>query len=365
MKEILATGLFLLVSMTAAAATDPVVTDGVKVRIDYTVKVGDRLVDSTLNDAPVSFVIGAGTMMPGLETALLGMQVGEEKTFDVAPAEAYGEVDPGAVRAIPRTTLPPDLKPELGMAMEIRSSGEQTAKAVVKAVEGDRILLDFNHPLAGKTLTFKVKLLSIGAAKDAEVQYPHALPVPRTYPDLLKVTSAGVVYPSRFRKNTDPDEVAGLFEQLKKDADNALLQCGMQIVGVEVTGDIVKTYGVLNTPTRTTLLKLVDISTGTVTEEKVMSGLLARYAEPEERNRKGLICELLLEPLTDRNEDLNKQLKGNVCPLVGRLTACLDDLRAADRRVGEQAGAHSLRLYSGDRWDSDRNYLDQIETPRQ
>ncbi|MDD4882557.1 MAG: peptidylprolyl isomerase, partial [Gallionellaceae bacterium] len=307
-------------------------------------------------------VVGAGTMMPGLEAALLGMHGGEEKTFDVAPAEAYGEVDPRAIRAIPRTTLPADLKPEVGMAMEVRSSGEQTAKALVKAVEGDRILLDFNHPLAGKTLTFKVKLLSIGAAKAAEAPYPHALAAPRTYPDLLKVTSAGVVYASRLRKNTDPGVVAGLFEQLKKDADNALLQCGMQIVGVEVTGDIVKTYGVLNTPTRATLLKLVDRSTGTVTEEKVMSGLLARYAEPDERNRKGLICELLLKPLTDRNESLNKQLKGGVCPHIGRLTACLDDLRAADQRVGRQAGAQSLRLYSGDRWDSDRNYLDQFET---
>ncbi|NTV95001.1 MAG: peptidylprolyl isomerase [Thiobacillus sp.] len=359
MQKFLAAALCLLLSVPAMAA-DPVVAPGTEVRIDYTALADNRVIDSTAEGGPVSFVVGAGTMMPGLEVALLGMAAGEEKTFEVAARDAYGEADPGAVKRVPLSILPPDLKPQPGMELEVRAGGGDLMKAVVKAVEGDRVVLDFNHPLAGKSLTFKVKLLSVGATKAAEAPYPHAVPAARTWPELLKITAAGVVYPSKTRKRTDPEEVAALFSQIGKDADNALLQCGMQIVGIEVRGDILKTYSVLSTPSRATLRTLVEPSSGKVSEDRVLAALLAPYAASEERNRRRLACGLLLAPLAVGTKALNAQLDKEVCPRIERLTACLDDLRAADARVEGEAGPDARRLYSGERWDSKVDYLDQL-----
>ncbi|MDD3529152.1 MAG: peptidylprolyl isomerase [Gallionellaceae bacterium] len=354
MNRLLAAALLLL-SMAAGAET--VVAPGMQVRLDYTIRADGREVDSTRDGGPVSFVVGSGAMMPGLEAALLGMRTGEAKSFDVAVADAYGEPVPDAVQSMPVTALPNGLKPEVGMMLEVRAGAGQVLQAVVRAVQTDRVVLDFNHPLAGQSLSFDVKVLAVGPAG---TPYPHAAAPTRTYPGLLKINSAGVVYLAPDRPPVDPAEVAELFNQLQADANTALLQCGGQIIDTEVTGDIVKVHGVLNGPTRKTLLALVDPSTGTVTADRVMAALLAPYAAAGEHYRRKLKCDLLLAPLALGNDGLERQLNHQVCLRVERLTACLDDLRLADRKVDEAAGSHALRRYSGARWDSQVDYLDQL-----
>lgn len=361
MNRLLAAALLLL---SMAAGADTVVAPGMQVRLDYTVKAGDRMVDSTRDGGPVSFVVGRGTMMPGLEAALLGMRVGEEKSFEVAAAEAYGEPDPDAVRSLPRSALPDGLKPEAGMTLEVRAGPGQVLRAQVRGIEDDRVLLDFNHPLAGQALSFDVRVLAVAPATADPDAPPRALPPARTFPDLLRVNAAGTVYLAPERKGADPAEVADLFAQLQRDANNALLQCGGQIVEVEVTGDIVQTHGVLNTPTRATLQALVDPASGAVSGERVMAALLAPYAAPGEHYRRKLKCDILLAPLALGDPSLERLLGGQVCLRVERLSACLEDLRAADRRIDEVAGPHARRRYSGARWDAPVDYLDQLAAGR-
>lgn len=360
MNKLYLAAVLPFLAWTAAASAAATVAIGEEIGIAYTASVAGDVVDTAPASDPVHFVVGTGNMMPGLEDALMGLHPGDETTVKVTQHQGYGEYDPDAVKRLSLSVLPADLKPEPGMAMEVRESGGESLKAVVKGVEGDRVVLDFNHPLAGKTLTFKVKVLSIGKPTEPLPDYPRAKRSGRTWPDLLKVNARGVVFPAVGRKRANEKDIGQLFTQIRADTDTALLQCGTQIVGIEVMGDALKTYSVLNTPTRATLQRLVDPGAGSVTEANVMAALLAPYAGDEERNRRGLACDLLLSPLAGKSENLRRQLANDVCPRIARLTACLADLHHADKEVLAQAGTRARRLYSGARWDSKIDFLDQF-----
>jgi peptidylprolyl isomerase len=110
---------------------------------------------------PMTFEVGKKQVIEGFEKAVIGMKEGEEKIFSVEPKEGYGLPDERFFREIPRKSLP--LKPELapGMSLAINTpEGEQIPVSIVK-VENDIVTLDFNHPLAGRKLIFKIKVIGI------------------------------------------------------------------------------------------------------------------------------------------------------------------------------------------------------------
>jgi FKBP-type peptidyl-prolyl cis-trans isomerase 2 len=110
---------------------------------------------------PLEFEAGAGMVIPGFDKAVLGMEVGEEKTFKVMPEEGYGEFQEGLRKEIPRNVLPTGQEPEVGMMLMIGSSeGEQFPARIVE-VDKEKIVIDLNHPLAGKNLNFKIKIISV------------------------------------------------------------------------------------------------------------------------------------------------------------------------------------------------------------
>ena len=113
-------------------------------------------------DSPAEFAVGSGDLLPALETVLAGMRAGESRRLVLAPEEAFGLRDEELVGFVPFEQLPDDPPPALGDTLELVPEGEDEAMpAMVVAVEEDGCLLDANHPLAGKTLHFDLRLVAI------------------------------------------------------------------------------------------------------------------------------------------------------------------------------------------------------------
>lgn len=135
---------------------------GDTVQVHYTGTLSDGSVfDSSVDSTPIEFTIGSAAVIPGFENAVLGMQIGESKTFTIPSDEAYGPRDPRLVQDVPRTELPPELDLFLGMRLTAQNGAGQEIPLVVTALSDEAVRLDANHPLAGENLTFTIELVSI------------------------------------------------------------------------------------------------------------------------------------------------------------------------------------------------------------
>ncbi len=109
---------------------------------------------------PLTFVVGEHQVIPGFENAVLGMNLDEEKEFTIPPEEAYGMPDEKLFQEIPKSALPPEPSPEEGMTLLLQTP-QGNMPVEIKEVKQDSVILNLNHPLAGKTLIFKVKIVKI------------------------------------------------------------------------------------------------------------------------------------------------------------------------------------------------------------
>lgn len=150
------------------------VADGMVVSLDYTLRLDDgQVVDSSDGREALQFLQGQGQIIPGLEQALYGMEVGEEKDVEVAPEDGYGETDPEAYQMVPHNIFPSDMELSEGMGLRMRDDAGQPLEAYVAEVSQDGVLLDFNHPLAGETLYFHVKIADLRPGTSEEVAHGH------------------------------------------------------------------------------------------------------------------------------------------------------------------------------------------------
>lgn len=164
MRKILAVSfvwMFMGMLNLNAFADDPVVGAGKKVTLDYTLTVDNKELETSIGKTPLTFIDGNRNIIPGLEAQLNGMHVNEEKVINVASKDAYGDVDPKAIKEFPKTALPKGLTPKVGMILQATSPDGAKFPAKIAEIKGDKVVLDFNHPLAGKALTFKVKILKV------------------------------------------------------------------------------------------------------------------------------------------------------------------------------------------------------------
>lgn len=135
--------------------------NGQSVKVHYTGKLEDGSVfDSSQGREPLAFTIGEGQMIPGFEKAVMGMAVGEVRETNISCQEAYGERSDDLIVEVPKEQVPNDIQPEVGMQLAI-NDGNRSRPVVVTAVEPEKIVLDANHPLAGKDLTFKIELVEV------------------------------------------------------------------------------------------------------------------------------------------------------------------------------------------------------------
>ena len=133
--------------------------DRVKVHYRGTLEDGSEF-DSNLEGEPLEFPIGKGQVIDGFERNVMGMAAGEEKTFTLPPSEAYGEHDASLIMKTPKASLPADGLFE-GIGVRIKLQDGRTADGYVTKIEDELVTLDFNHPLAGKALTFAIKVLDV------------------------------------------------------------------------------------------------------------------------------------------------------------------------------------------------------------
>ena len=146
-------------------AVSPAIADGFHVQIQYTLKDdAGKILDSNAGRAPLAFTQGRHQIIPGLEKALTGMRSGEEKQVSVKPEEAYGAVDQAAQTEVPRSAIPSDAL-SVGTELMARSPQGGTRIVRVKEIKEATVILDLNHPLAGKILHFNVKILSVAPSK--------------------------------------------------------------------------------------------------------------------------------------------------------------------------------------------------------
>jgi FKBP-type peptidyl-prolyl cis-trans isomerase SlyD len=150
------------------------VSDDVVVSINYTLTVEGQVVDTTEGDEPLQFLQGHQNIIPGLERELAGMEIGDSKQVVVSPTEAYGEVDPDNIIDVPRSEFPEEIPLEPGTELEVKNSDGEVLSATINEVNKDTVKLDFNHPLAGKELTFDVTVVDLRTATEDELAHGHA-----------------------------------------------------------------------------------------------------------------------------------------------------------------------------------------------
>ena len=164
MVRSLGTALALLILLAATAAVaqpNQVIEKGSSVKIEYTLK-DDKgaVLDTNAGKEALAFTQGAQQIIPGLDKALLGMKAGDSKKVTVKPEDAYGALDPKAETEVPKDALPQGAA-VVGTRLLARGQDGQPRPVTVKAVKDTTVLLDLNHPLAGKTLFFDVKVVSV------------------------------------------------------------------------------------------------------------------------------------------------------------------------------------------------------------
>lgn len=135
---------------------------GDTVKVHYTGKLADgNVFDSSVNREPLEFTIGAGNMIPGFEQAVQGMSVGEKKTAEIPSEQAYGEKREDMIISVPRENVPGDIQPEVGQQLAVQQQEGQQVPVTVTEVTEEKVVLDANHPLAGKDLVFEIELVEV------------------------------------------------------------------------------------------------------------------------------------------------------------------------------------------------------------
>ena len=133
---------------------------GSKVKLHYTLKVEGNVVDSTKEKEPLAYVHGSGQLIPGLEERLEGRKQGEKMGVTLSPEKAYGQRKPEAVRTVAKSVFANPERIAVGSRVQGESDGRRF-EASVTEMGPDKVTLDLNHPLAGKTLEFDVEVVEV------------------------------------------------------------------------------------------------------------------------------------------------------------------------------------------------------------
>ena len=137
---------------------------GSKIKVEYegTLDNGE-VFDTSKGRDPLEFTVGEGKIIPGFENALIGMKKGEEKKIKIESKDAYGETNPELLKKLPKTQLPEDAREKIkpGMVLGMKAPDGRQVPVRVTGVGDSDITLDLNHPLAGKNLNFKLKVIDV------------------------------------------------------------------------------------------------------------------------------------------------------------------------------------------------------------
>ncbi len=132
------------------------------VKVNYTGKLSDgQIFDTSEGREPLEFTLGQGQLIPGFEKGVIDMKLNEKKTITIAKEEAYGDVNPELIQEVSKADLPQDMTPEVGMGLVSKTPDGRETNLLVVEVKDETIVLDANHPLAGKDLVFDLEVVDI------------------------------------------------------------------------------------------------------------------------------------------------------------------------------------------------------------
>jgi FKBP-type peptidyl-prolyl cis-trans isomerase 2 len=138
------------------------VKKGDKVSVHYHGRLNDgSTFDSSEGREPLQFTAGQGQVIKGFDEAVIDMKPGDKKTVNIPVTEAYGERNDDMIMEYPITEFPADMKPEIGMELQMGDNAGNIFPVVITEINGDTVVLDANHPLAGHDLTFDIELVEI------------------------------------------------------------------------------------------------------------------------------------------------------------------------------------------------------------
>jgi len=149
------------------------VEDNLVVTLAYTLIVDDEVMEETEDTEPIEFIQGIGQIIPGLEEALYGLKVGEKKTVVIKPEDAYGEYDAESLEIARKDEFSEEIPLDVGTFLDLRDDEDNVLSAQIIEEDEDTVTLDFNHPLAGKTLTFEITVKDLRPATAEELDHGH------------------------------------------------------------------------------------------------------------------------------------------------------------------------------------------------
>ena len=151
------------------------VESGMFVSVNYTGSLANgEVFDSSEGGQPLEIQMGAGQLISGFETELMGMALNEKKTFTLSPGEAYGDRNESLEQSFGRSELPEGFEPQVGQVLALRNPEGGQVPAKVKHTDDKKITVDLNHPLAGETLTFEIEVLEINDEASPSLCSPSA-----------------------------------------------------------------------------------------------------------------------------------------------------------------------------------------------
>ncbi len=161
-KTTATTNITATIKTTAIASKDSTAQNGDTVKVDYTLKLADGTVyDTSVGKTPFEFTLGKNKVIAGFEKAVIGMKVGDSKTVTILAAEAYGAYNDKLVQVVPRSQLPQGMTLQVGQKLQATNTDGTTSVVTIVKVDDTTVTVDGNSPLAGKDLTFDIKLLEI------------------------------------------------------------------------------------------------------------------------------------------------------------------------------------------------------------
>ncbi len=151
------------------------IDDKLVVSMHYTLTDDDgNVLDSSEGGGPMTYLHGAGNIIPGLEKALTGKKTGNTLEVRVEPSEGYGEINPRGTQTLKKSAFEGVETVEVGMAFEAQGGDGSVQQVFVKEVSGEDVTIDFNHPLAGVVLNFDIEIVDVREATEEEIDHGHA-----------------------------------------------------------------------------------------------------------------------------------------------------------------------------------------------
>lgn len=136
-----------------------------RITLHFELKFEDgEVIDSNFDKAPATFVVGDGSLLPGFEKKLAGLKVSDKSSFTVLPEEAFGQPNPNNIQSFKRDTFADDMELAEGLVISFADASQSELPGVIKSVDDEVVIVDFNHPLAGQNIVFNVEIIAIEAA---------------------------------------------------------------------------------------------------------------------------------------------------------------------------------------------------------